>query len=146
MLGAETNDAGLIDEAIRYAESFYQDGRIHPSVAWMYIAKARFLQNHGDAPNDSLSRAKGSLPAEYVFEHSWLDHWLALVSNQEEQVSKRIIALSQFRPEAAPNGLLLGYGFDSELVDCDLPNAGIANINWAINIESLWAQRGFFLF
>ncbi len=146
MLGAETDDAGLIDEAIRYAESFYQDGRIHPSVGWMYLAKARFSQSHGNSPSDLLSRAKASLPDEYAFEHSWLDHWAALVNQQEMPVSDRTIELRQFRPEAALDRLLSGCGFDSELVEYDLSNEGIASAGWAKDVDQLWAQRSFFLF
>lgn len=146
MLGAETDDAGLIDEAIRHAESFHRDARVHACIGWMYIAKARFSHRQGDLTDDLLSRAKATLPAEYVFEHSWLDHWAAIVNKQGRPGSDRITALKQFRPAPASGSPLAGCGFDSEPVERDLFNEGIASVNWAADLDQLWAQRSFFFF
>jgi len=60
MLGAETNNSGLIDEAIRYAEAFYRDTRIHPSLGWVYIAKARIPHQQGEAPLEWLALEKNT--------------------------------------------------------------------------------------
>jgi tetratricopeptide (TPR) repeat protein len=146
MLGAEDGDVRLIDEAIGYAESLCQDRRVHPSIAWIYLSKARFLQCQGESPIELLSSAKTSLPAQYVFEHRWLDHWTALITGQLLiPESKRVVRLQTFRPEAPFHTHPTGSGFDSELVESELYNEGIANLNWGTDFEALWAQRTLFL-
>jgi len=146
MLGAETNDAGLIDEAIHYAESFYRDARVHPSVGWMYIAKARFLQCRGEVASDWLARAKAFLPAVYVFEHQWLENWVAIIGQTPNSISRLDTDLTRFRPKPPSSRRLPGTDFDSESLESELFNEGFANIRWATDLDGIWSQREFFVF
>jgi hypothetical protein len=145
MLGTETDDVGLIDEVLHYAETFRQGVRVHSSIAWIYIGKARMLQQCGEPYVEWLLRAKVSLPIEYVFEHIWLDRWISVVKKQAQVVSERAIALRPFKPHVTYKELLDGYEFDREEVESELFNEGLASVNWSTDLDQLWIQRNYFL-
>ncbi len=146
MLGADTDDVGLINEAIGYAESFYRDDRVHPCVGWMYIAKARFAQRHRENPIAWLARAKKFLPTGYVFEHHWLANWTAVASNQFASVAIVDSELSQFRPKSPSAVRMPGCDFDIEPIESQLPNCGLASVQWATDVDEIWSQRELFVF
>jgi len=146
MLGAETNDSGLIDEAIRYAEAFYRGTRIHPSVGWVYIAKARFAHQQGEAPLEWLALGKKYLPSSYLFEHQWLANWTALFGGDPAPNFCALARLDNYRPASPSTAPSDANEFDSEKVEAELPNTGFANMKWSTDLESLWEQRELFVF
>jgi len=145
MLGAETDDAELVDEAIRFATSLHNNSRMHTSIAWIYIAKSRLAERRSEYAGHWLVHAKNFLPAEYVFEHCWLACWTALVNMQVTPVTFADSSHTRYRPTSVPEVSLPGSGFDTDLTELSLENDGFASIQWAQDKDGLWAQYKLFV-
>ncbi|MDB4759983.1 hypothetical protein OAG34_02075, partial [bacterium] len=141
MLGAETGDRGLIEEAVQSASLLEKDRQKHPSIGWTYVAKARLSQIHGQSPRECLTRAQECMPAEHVFEHRWLRKWMDLVSEENTSDPSADTKFEGFRPESPPCDQGLGSNFDGDPIEALLPNEGLANVEWANDLEDLWLQR-----
>ena len=139
MLGAETENYGLIHEALRHADLL--DSPIHDGVGWIYVARSRYAQLQGEDTQRWCELARNHLPNEYIFEHQWLARWTKTLGHQVESMPSTPVSLRSFRPHPPDKLEETGIEFDSDPIDVKLFNDGLVNVEWSHDVNALWNQR-----
>lgn len=145
-LGAETEDAGLVEEAVRYAERFQQAMPTHVCVAWVYLARAWMERSRRTAFASWLERSRRALPPEFIFEHRWLENWLPHIGERPPKKSRISVDIERFVPEGRDVcPARSDWIFDDDPPDEELFNSGFQSLQWGVNLEELWQQRLHFM-
>ncbi len=145
LLGAESDDFGLVDEAVRYAEDMPTNLRDHPGVSWIYTARSRVALTRGEDALNWCKLAQKFMPAGYLFEHQWLTHWLVAVGGRSESASFEHPLQPELRSVSHSQQSQQGSEFDCDPIEANLFNEGLAKILWSNSRETLWTQRRYFV-